>query len=58
MGGAPRGIICVVSDRCPSCGKELGDITHVTYAGRAVIVRFEVEEGGERVEREHHCGDE
>jgi hypothetical protein len=48
----------VVKDRCPSCGKELGDITHVTYAGRAVIVRFEIEEGDERVELEHHCVDE
>jgi hypothetical protein len=47
-----------VSERCPSCGKELGDITHVIYVGRAVIVRFEVEEDDGLVEREHHCGDE
>jgi hypothetical protein len=47
-----------VADRCPSCGRELGDILLVKYAGRAVIVRFETEQGDERVELEHRCGDE
>lgn len=46
-------------DRCPSCGRVLGDVIRTTYSGRAVIVTYEVEdeETGERVEREHRCGD-
>jgi NhaA family Na+:H+ antiporter len=47
-----------VDDRCPSCGRRLGEILRVRYSGRAVIVHFEVEQDGERIELVHHCGDE
>jgi hypothetical protein len=46
-----------MDDRCPSCGRELGEIVRVTYAGRAVVVRFAVVTDDERVELEHRCGD-
>jgi hypothetical protein len=55
---ASFGIIGGVDDRCPSCGRELGELVRVTYAGRAVIVRFAVGEGDERTELEHRCGDD
>jgi hypothetical protein len=48
----------VSDDRCPSCGRELGEVVRITYAGRAVIVRFAVGEDEDRTELEHRCGDE
>jgi hypothetical protein len=47
-----------VDERCPSCGRELGEIIRVTYAGRGVIVRFAVGTDEDRTELEHRCGDE
>ena len=45
-------------ERCPSCGRKLGDIVHITYKDPTIIVDYEtVDDAGERTELEHVCGD-
>lgn len=48
-------------DRCPSCGKVLGDRLSLRYRGALTVIRYRVDgedgEDGEPVELEHICGD-
>jgi hypothetical protein len=48
----------VTADRCPSCGKQVGDIVRTRYEGNVTILHVEIEaEDGQLVEVEHVCGD-
>ena len=47
-----------MADRCPSCGRELGDILRTTYKDPLIVVHYEViDAAGERTELDHLCGD-
>lgn len=48
-----------MDDRCPSCGRLLGDAISTTLKGNVVVVRYEIiDADGGRTELEHVCGDE
>ena len=49
-----------MTERCPSCGRDLGRIGNVRYQGRLTIVPVlgEDEDGRETVVAEHVCGDD
>ena len=47
----------MTAGRCPSCGRELGDLVSTTYKDPVVIIRYEVVgDDGEITEMEHLCG--
>ena len=49
-----------MSERCPSCGLDLGRIGSIRYQGRLTIVPVlgEDDEGRDVLLSEHVCGDE